>query len=98
MQSSPHSQVNGPSPIGVGLALVAMPRFFVAKRHVGERRPYTPLHRYGFALNVERLDRGPAASPNKNRRPAREARGGDVEFLIQVAGRMVVTWGEDCHR
>ncbi|MBI4623306.1 MAG: hypothetical protein HY736_08825 [Verrucomicrobia bacterium] len=48
MQSNPHSRMNGRPPNGVGLALVAMPRLSVAKRPVGDRRPYTPLHRYGY--------------------------------------------------
>ncbi|MBI4624485.1 MAG: hypothetical protein HY736_14875 [Verrucomicrobia bacterium] len=47
MQSNPHSRMNGRSPNGVGLALVATPHVSVEKRRVGERRPYTLLHRYG---------------------------------------------------
>ncbi|MBI4623087.1 MAG: hypothetical protein HY736_07700 [Verrucomicrobia bacterium] len=58
MQSNHLPRMTGTTPIGVGLALglpavasgegwVAMPHVSVEKRRVGERRPYTPLHRYG---------------------------------------------------
>jgi prepilin-type N-terminal cleavage/methylation domain-containing protein len=46
--------MNPSSPIGVGLALAAMPRFSVAKRHVGKRRPYISSHRYGSVVSNRR--------------------------------------------
>ncbi|MBI4626975.1 MAG: hypothetical protein HY736_27605 [Verrucomicrobia bacterium] len=49
MQSKPQVPMTAMATVQrVGLALVATPHFSVEKRHAGERRPYTLLHRFGL--------------------------------------------------